>query len=100
MQKINEEEYNSLLQNDKPILIDFSASWCQPCQQMERQLDEIESKYNQITFVKMDVDECQTISHKLGIKSIPTLVIIKNGEPSEYLIGAQSKGKIEAFLRS
>ena len=102
MRKINEEEYQSLLlkSGTEPVLVDFSATWCQPCQQMARLLEEIESNYEgQITFVKMDVDECQVVSQELGIRSIPTLVLLKNGMPTEYLVGSQSKGKIESFLR-
>ena len=102
MRKINEEEYQSLLltSGTEPVLVDFSAVWCQPCQQMARLLEEIESNYEgQISFVKMDVDECQDVANQLGIRSIPTLVLLKNGEPSGYLVGAQSKGKIESFLR-
>ena len=102
MRKINEDEYQSLLlkSGTEPVLVDFSAVWCQPCQQMVRLLEEIESSYEgQITFVKMDVDECQEVANQLGVRSIPTLVLLKNGEPSGYLVGAQSKGKIEAFLK-
>lgn len=101
MRKITEEEYQELLQTKANALIDFSATWCQPCQQMAKLLEEIEGSYEgQVTFVKMDVDECQTVSQDLGIRSIPTLVLVKNGELSEMLVGSQSKGKIEAFLRS
>lgn len=97
MRTISEDEYKAL---SGTVLVDFSASWCQPCQQMGKLLESMEAEYQgQIEFVKMDVDACQEVANDLGIRSIPTLVLMKNGEPSAILVGSQSKGKIEAFLR-
>jgi len=97
MRTISEDEYKTL---SGTVLVDFSASWCGPCQQMGKLLESIEADYQgQVEFVKMDVDTCEEVASELGIKSIPTLVLMKNGVPTEYLVGSQSKGKIEAFLR-
>lgn len=99
MHKITEDEYQNLIQTKKTALVDFGATWCQPCQQMARVLEDMESDYvGKITFVKMDVDECQTVAQDLGVRSIPTLLLLKEGEPFEMLVGSQSKSKIESFL--
>jgi thioredoxin len=99
MRQINEEDYLNILTSPKPTLIDFSASWCVPCQQITKTLEGLEADHVGIDFVKMDIDECVNITAQLGIRSVPTLILMKNGEPSDILVGAQSRGKIESFLR-
>lgn len=92
--------YDEVLSNDKPTVIDFGASWCQPCKQTTQILSEIEPIYqDQIDFVAMDVEGCQDVCQQLGVRSIPTLVLIKEGQPAGFLVGAQGKSKIESFLQ-
>jgi len=102
MNTLNEDAYYALVQTSRiPVLAAFSASWCAPCAQLTRTLEGMENEYkNKVSFVKLDVEECQTIAELLDIKSIPTLVLIKGGEPVAFMAGAQGKTKIESLLRS
>ena len=101
MKTITETDYyEQVLTSPTPVLVDFSASWCQPCQQMAKTLESLENDYQgQVNFVKLDIDECQDVVTQLGIKSIPTLVMIKDGEPTGFVVGMQSRAKLDSILK-
>ena len=101
MKVLAEDEYYVLVQTSQvPVLAAFGASWCVPCTQLTRTLESMEAEYKgQVSFVKLDVEECQNIANLLDVRSIPTLVLIKNSEPVAFQVGAQSKIKIDAMLR-
>lgn len=95
-----ETDYSSILTSALPVLIQFGATWCSPCQALTRLLEDVEDTYkDKVIFVKIDVDACPNVAESLGIKSLPTLVLIKNQEPTEFLVGMQSKSKIESLLK-
>lgn len=101
MRTVTEGDFHSqVLSSPIPVLVDFGASWCIPCQQMTKTLESMEDDYaERVSFVKMDVDECQEITDQLGIKSIPTLVLVKEGEAVLFLVGMQSQGKLDSILK-
>jgi thioredoxin 1 len=74
-------KFREIINSDKPVLIDFYADWCAPCKMMPPILKEVKNHFgDNIRILKVDVDKNQAIAHKWGIKSIPTLMVFKNGE--------------------
>ncbi len=84
-----------VLKSDIPVLVDFWAEWCMPCKMVEPIVDQIAQEYaGKVKIGKVDVDSNPQISMKYGIRSIPTLLIFKNGQPVDQIIGAVPKKNI------
>jgi thioredoxin 1 len=84
-----------VIKSDKPVLVDFTATWCGPCRMIAPIIDELAGEYaGKAVFAKMDVDENPEVSMNFGIRSIPTLMVFKNGQVVDQIIGAVGKDKI------
>ena len=99
--QITEENYDEVLSSDKPILLDFWAEWCGPCKMIGPIIDELSEDFSETAIVgKINVDEAGSLSSKYGIRNIPTLLFIKNGEVIDKHVGAASKKEISDKLNA
>ena len=98
--KITAENFESVVLNsEKPVLLDFWATWCGPCKMIAPVLEEISEEYgDKIVVAKLDVDEVPSIAGKYNVMSIPTLVVFENGKEVNRLVGFRPKAQIVAAL--
>ena len=91
--------FSQLIGSDKPVLIDFSAEWCGPCKMIGPILEELAPDMDgKIKIVKVDVDSNNQTAMNYSVRSIPTLILIKDGSVMGQHIGAASKAQIENFI--
>ena len=89
---------NEVIKADKPVLIDFWASWCGPCRMVSPIIDEIAAERTDIKVGKVNVDEQQELATQFSIMSIPTIVVVKDGKVANQSVGARPKEDILAIL--
>ena len=85
---------DEVLASDKPVLVDFWAEWCGPCRQIAPSLEAIAAEHDEITIVKLNIDENPVTAAKYGVMSIPTLNVYKGGEVVKTIVGAKPKAAL------
>lgn len=97
---INKSNFqDEVMNSDKPVLIDFWATWCGPCRMLAPIIEEIAEERDDIKVGKVNVDEETELAEKFNIESIPTLVLIKNGKIVRQSLGYRPKSDIEEMLK-
>jgi len=97
---VSDQEFDdSILQSDKPALIDFWAEWCQPCKMLAPTVEELAGEYEgKIVVGKVNVDDNPQTATKYGIRGIPTLLFFKDGHVVQQLVGVKSKAEIKKVI--
>ena len=97
---LTDENFESeVIKSKQPVLVDFWAEWCGPCKMLGPIIEELSKEYTgKVKVAKINVDDNPSLSSKFGIRSIPTLILFKNGQIVEQLIGMQPKGAIKSKI--
>ena len=88
-----------VLQSDKPVLVDFFATWCGPCKMLSPIVDQLADEHPEVKFCKLDVDQNPDIAASFQVMSIPTLILFKGGAAASKVIGLQTKAALEDFIK-
>ena len=90
--EINSQNFETLIADSKPVVVDFGATWCGPCQMVAPIIEELAGEYDgRVVIGKCDVDQDSDLPGRFNVRNIPTILFIKNGEVVSKLVGAQSK---------
>ena len=98
---VTSENFESLKNGDKPLVVDFWATWCGPCRMVAPIIEELAKEYDgKIAVGKCDVEENDEIAADFGIRNIPTILFFKNGQVVDKIVGAQPKAKIDEKFKA
>ena len=97
--KVNVNNFNEVLKSEKPVLLDFYADWCGPCQMVSPLVDEIAAEHSEFTVGKINVDAQPELAAVFGVSSIPMLVVMKGGKVVSHAVGARPKAEILEMLQ-
>ncbi|HYE13893.1 MAG TPA: thioredoxin [Pyrinomonadaceae bacterium] len=88
-----------VLKSDRPVVVDFWATWCPPCRALNPVVEELAEKYaGAVRFVKLDIDENSAVPQRYGIKGIPTLIVFERGREAERVVGLSGKDALSRVI--
>jgi thioredoxin 1 len=97
--KLTGDNFDKYIEDDIPILVDFWATWCMPCLGLAPIIDQLSEEYSdKMNVGKVDIDEQLEVAAKFNVKSIPTVIIFKNGKPVERTVGAREKKEYDDLI--
>lgn len=97
--EINSQNFETLIADSKPVVVDFGATWCGPCQMVAPIIEELAHEYDgRVVIGKCDVDQDSDLPGRFNVRNIPTILFIKNGEIVSKLVGAQSKDVLKKAI--
>ena len=99
---VNDSNFaNDVLASIEPVVVDFWAEWCGPCKMIAPHLVELSKEFNgKVKIVKLNIDENQQTTIKYGVRSIPTLILFKDGEPTSIQVGAAPKNRLADWIKN
>lgn len=99
--QINDDQFETeVIKADKPVVVDFGATWCGPCSMIAPILEELAAEMPEVKFIKVDIDKNSGYAAKLGVMSIPAIFIFKNGEIVGKQVGALPKSELKGMIES
>jgi len=101
MEVFNENNFvNEVEKSPVPVVVDFFATWCGPCKMVAPILEELSREFDgKVRFGKVDIDESPGLASKFKIRGVPTMLMFKDGQPVENLVGAQPKARIDELVK-
>jgi thioredoxin 1 len=100
VKSIGQDEFEAqVINSPQPVLVDFYATWCGPCQALSPRVDKVAGEFaGKIKFVKVNVDKSPALAQRFGIDGIPSLLLFKGGKVADTIVGLQSEAELKAYL--
>ncbi|HEU4411383.1 MAG TPA: thioredoxin [Polyangiaceae bacterium] len=99
--EVTKDNFESeVLQSDKPVLLDFSATWCGPCKMLAPIIENVASKHDGVKVAKLDIDQVPDVANKYRVQSVPTVLVFKGGKEVARQVGLVPEAKLVDLFRS